>query len=256
MIYQKILGRDISEKTAVEIERICNYIQHPVVFNELPENNPYGFGRADWFAEPNWIVFSITNLPQPFFEANLLHELYHLCQYYEGFPMTQTKVQPRLSPKDQGFLDRIGSASASLVLDLDVCDRIKKFGLSSGYFFDIRYHQVMSFHFDRLTYRDDQVSMILRIAGIILQNDPWQARNVIQHYHSKNKYITQRAQKLASRIKRYDHNSPKGCIKCLTVMYDYLKIWDWQTITFRGAVFPDSQAANTFLGNCGHPDRE
>lgn len=256
MIYQKILGREISEKTATEIERISNYIQRSVVFQELPENNPHGFGFANWFAEPNRIVSSITNLPQPFFEANLLHEMYHLCQYHEGFPMTQTKIQPLLTPKDQGFLDEIGSASTSLVLDLDVCDRIKNFGLSSGYFFDVRYHQAMSFHFDRLTFRDDQVSMILRIAGIILQNDPWQARNVIQHYQSKNKYITQSAQKLSAKLKKCDHNSPEGCFKCLTVMYDYLKIWDWQTITFRGAAFPDSQAANTFLGNCGQPDRE
>lgn len=256
MRYQKILGRDISKKTALEIERILNYIQHPVVFQELPEYNPHGFGCANWFAEPNRIVSSVTNLPQPAFEANLLHELYHLCQYHDGFPMTRTKIQPWLSQNDQNFLNGIGAAAASLILDLDVCDRIKNFGLSSGYFFDTRYHQAMSFHFDQLTHRDDKVSMILHIAGLILQNDQWQARNVIQHYQAKNKYITQKANGLAKKLKKCDHNSPEGCFKCLTVMFDYLGIWDWQTITFLGQDFPDSQAANTFLDNCGQVDSE
>lgn len=254
--YTEILGKKISEKTVAEIERIIDYIQHPVTFQEIPEENSHGFGYSNWFAEPIKIVASITHLPQNAFEANLLHELYHLCQHYENFPMTSTKRQTNISRNDEDFLNRIGSMSASLILDLDVCDRIENFGLSSGYFFDVRYRQAMSYHFDQLTRRDDQVSMILRVTGIILQCSKRQAQEVCQHYQGKNKYIVRKASSLAKKVMGLDHNSPEGCFKCLTVMYDYLNIWDWQEINYSGMVWGDSRAANTFLSSCCHSDSE
>lgn len=254
--YSEILGRHISEKTSSEIARIIDEIQCTVVFQELPEDNSHGFGYCNWFAKPDKIVASVTSLPQLAFEANLLHESYHLCQHHENFPMTSTKRQKNISAHDQDFLDRIGTVSSSLVLDLDVCDRIDNFGLNSAYFFDIRYRQAMSFHFEQLTRRDDQVSMVLRIAGVILQNSRRQSMEVCQHYQAKNRYIVQKAKGLARIIQRIDHNSPEGCFKCLTAMYDYLNIWDWQEIFFRGQVFRDSQAANTFLDSCCPRDSE
>ena len=89
--YSQILDMPISNKTAGEIERIVEHIKHPVIFKPLPINNPIGFGRADFTAYPEWIVYSIKDLPQKYFEANLLHELYHLCQVVECFPTTKTK---------------------------------------------------------------------------------------------------------------------------------------------------------------------
>ncbi len=247
MKYSVILGRDVSQSTAKEIERIESYINHSIRFEYLPEDNPHGFGYADFLAEPDRIVHSVTNLPQSAFEANLLHESYHLCQAHDGFPTTSTIPQPDLNKNDYEFLCRIGSASASTILDLDVCDRIKSFGLSSEYFFNVRYQQAISLNLEKLTHRDDRVSVTIRLAGIILQNSRFQSQNVIKHYQVNNQNITRKAQKLASKIKRCNHNTPIGCFECLTAMYDYLDIWDWQAIIFQDMVIQDSGLANKIL---------
>ncbi len=244
-----ILERTISEKTSIEIQRIIEYLPCSVVFKELPDDNQYGFGYSNPYSKPMEVA-SITSLPQPAFEANLLHELYHLCQYVEKFPTTSTKIVPQLSSKDQAFLDVLGSVSASMVLDLDVCDRISALGLSSGYFFDIRYKNAMSYNYGIITDRDSVASMIIRLAGIILQNSKWQSKNVLEHYQSKNPYIVQRAKSLATKIKKHDHSTPEGCFKCLAVMYEFLDIWDWQIIQFHGQQFFSNAQVNTFLSQC------
>ena len=190
-------------------------------------------------------------MPQKSFEANLLHELYHLCQVVECFPTTETKVQPNINQHDQSFLDGVGSVIVSLILDLDVCDRIDSFGLNSNYFFDKRYNQAMSFHLDETLdpkkHKDSFVSMTVRIAGIILQNKRWQSNNVFKHFQPKNPLIVQKAKRLANKIKKCDHNTSFGCLECLITIYDYLDIWDWQLIHFQNNELATSEQAHNFL---------
>lgn len=243
-----ILGNTVSEKTAIEIGRIQEHIHHKVDFVSLPLDNPIGWGRADWTTSPNWTVRAVTELPQAYFEANLLHELYHLCQVTEGFPLTTTKIQPDISASEQKLIDSAGGALTSVILDLDVCDRIASFGLDSDYFFDHRYQQAMetSFNFDS-NLRNAKVSFTVHIAGIILQNSKWQSNLVLGRCQTQNKQLAQRAKNLAKNLKRIDHSTPDGCFKCLVAGYDYLGIWDWQNIDYRGLQFTSSEQANTFL---------
>ncbi len=238
--YAEILGKHISEKTVAEIERIVGHIQHQVVFERLEDENGVRFGQADWITFPHWTVRSVTDIPQHAFEANLLHELYHLCQVVEGFPQTATKNFPGVSAA--------GSILTSVILDLDVCDRIERFGLSSEYFFNRRYQQAMSqtIRFE-ITNRDDFVSMAICIAGIILQNNERQAREVCQHYQARNPRLVRKTRGLASTIKRTGNSTPEECLKSLAASYDYLDIWDWQLINFQGYTFLSSEQVSTFL---------
>lgn len=251
-----ILGKTVSEKTAAEINRLIEHIQHKVDFVPLPLDNPFGWGQADWYTSPNWTVRIVTELPQAYFEANLLHELYHLCQVAEGFPLTSTKDQPDISIPQQKLIDRAGGALTSVILDLDVCDRIVLFGLDSDYFFDDRYKKAMetSFSFDS-NLRDTKISLTVHLAGIILQNSTWQSNFVLNHCLAQNKLLAQRAKNLAKTLKRIDHSTPEGCLKCLVAGYDYLDIWDWQNIDYQGLQFTSSEQANTFLLS-SHPDSE
>lgn len=238
--YSEILGKKLSEKTAAEIERIIGHIQHQVVFERLEDENGIRFGQADWTTSPHWTVRSVTDIPQLAFEANLLHELYHFCQIVEGFPKTATKDFP--------WVSAAGSILTSVILDLDVCDRIEKFGLSSEYFFNRRYKKAMSQNIRfEITNRDDFVSMTIHIAGIILQNNERQAREVCQHYQTRNPRLVRKSRGLASTIKRTGHSTPEECLKSLAESYDYLDIWDWQLINFQGYTFLSSEQVSTFF---------
>lgn len=251
-----ILGKTVSERTAAEISRILEHIHHKVDFVPMPLDNDFGWGQADWITLPNWTVRAVTELPQAYFEANLLHELYHLCQVAEGFPLTSTKNQPDISASEQKLINRAGGALTSVIHDLDVCDRIASFGLASDYFFDNRYKKAMetSFYFDA-NLRNVKVSFIVHLAGIILQNSKWQSNLVLNRCLTQNKHLAQRAKNLAKTLKGIDHSSPEGCFKCLVAGYDYLGIWDWQIIDYRGIQFISSEQANTFL-LLSHPDSE
>lgn len=252
----EILGKEISEKTATEISRILEHINHDVDFVSLPLDNPIGWGRSDWRTSPNWTVHAVTELPQVYFEANLLHELYHLCQVAEGFPLTSTKNQPSISATEQKRIDSAGGALTSVILDLDVCDRIASFGLDSDYFFDHRYKQAMkiSFSFDS-NLRDAKVALTSHLAGIILQNSKWQSNLVLNRCQTQNRHLAQRARNLSRILKRIDHSTPEGCFLCLVAGYDYLGIWDWQIIDYRGHRFVSHEQVNTFL-LLSRPDSE
>lgn len=250
----EILGKNVSEKTATEISQILEYIHHEVDFVPLPLDNPFGWGHADWTTSPNWTVCAVTELPQAYFEVNLLHELYHLCQVTEGFPLTSSKNQPGISASEQKLIGRAGGALTSVLLDLDVCDRITSFGLDSDYFFDHRYKQAVEtdLNFD-FNLRNIKVFFTVKLTGMILQNSKWQSNLILNRCQTQNKYLAQRAKSLARTLKRIDHSTPEGCFKCLVSGYDYLEIWDWQIINYRGLSFTSSEQANTFLLSF-HPD--
>lgn len=250
--YLEILGRTLSEKTSEEITRILGYIQHSVVFKPLHRQNPYGFGRVDYFSGPDWVVYSVVDIPQPAFEANLLHELYHLCQIIEGFPLTSTKTLFSRQ-EEQALINNAGGAATSIILDLDVCDRIEKFGLNSDYFFDTRYHQALTSPVpEKINTRDAFVFTTVRLAGIILQNSRWQSNKVIQRYQSKNIQLVRKSHGLASRIKKCGHSTPEECFRCLVASYDYLDIWNWQEINFQGFLIQSSEQAKSFLSRFHH----
>lgn len=250
----QILWNEVSENVAAEITRIFNYIGHDVDFTPLPLDNPIGFGQADWTTSPNWTVRSVTDLPQPYFEANLLHELYHLCQIFEGYPTTQTKTLSDLSSQEQEQLDNSGRALTSMILDLDVCDRIHRFGLNSDYFFNLRYNQAKSISFENIDWpRSIDVRFTVNLAGIILQNEKWQSNEILRLCRQQNKRLAQRAEGLSKRIKRIGHSSPLECFQCLIEGYDYLDLWGHQMIEFQNPCFYSREQVNTFL-KCFHSD--
>ena len=252
--YSLILSHTISPKTSEEISRIVTYLNHTVDFKPLPANNSIGFGRTDYTTSPHWTVYSILELPPRVFEANILHELYHLCQVVESFPTTSTRNKPNATLSEKDNFNRLGSLYASVILDLDVCDRISDFGLSSEYFFDIRYKQAMSYHIDyEIVDRCDFISMAMRLAGMILQNNRIQSKNVLDHYKAKNPRLINCAKSLANKIKKIDYHTPVGCLQAISAVYDYLQVWDWQFITYSGQNFTSSEQVHTFLLQ-SHPD--
>ena len=245
-----ILGRDISEKTAAELERIYDHIGHTVEYVKITPNDQIGFGRADWTADPCWKVYSVTNLSLHYFEVNLLHEHYHLCQYVDGFPMTTTKELSNTSISDYATIRSLGGHISSVILDLDVCDRIDELGLDSNFFFEARYQQAMKYDF-RLhgTYRPEDILVTVSVAGIILQNTKKQIKHVLKHCQEQNAALAERAVALANLIREHDHRTPFGCFKCLVAVYDYLNVWRWQEIEFYGHVFASHEDASTFLAS-------
>ncbi len=245
-----ILGQEISKETAAELERIYDHIGHKVDYVPLPLDNPIGFGRADWTTAPNWTVSSVTDLPQHYFEANLLHEHYHLCQIAEGFPRTNTKIIPGISSTDQQAIDTAGGALTSVIFDLDVCDRIAAFGLDSDHFFNVRNQQALKFGLPIGNIsRPNKVLFTVRTAGLILQNPTWQVNMILPRFRAQNRQITQRAENLANRIRKLDHSTPLGCFECLVIGYDYLSLWDWQLIRFHDHIFTSHEQAHTFLSS-------
>ncbi len=252
--YSIILDHQISSKTSSEIERIIKYLNHSVIFQPLSANNAIGFGRADYTTSPHWTIYSLVDLPPRAFEANILHELYHLCQLVEKFPTTSTRIKPNATSIENNEFGQAGSVYASVILDLDVCDRLSKFGLSSEYFFDSRYKQAMSCQIkSEITDRCYFVATAMRIAGIILQNNKIQVQNVLAHFKSKNPRLVHCAKSLANKIKKVDYHTPDGCLQSLSITYDLLDIWDWQFINYKDSSFTSSEQVHTFLLQ-NHPD--
>lgn len=248
-----ILGKEVSEQTATEIERIFTHLPCQVDFKPLPLDNPFGWGRSNWLTKPKWTVLSVTELPQRYFEVNLLHELYHLCQIAEGFPQTAPKDFSEPLNQEQELLRNASRGLISVILDLDVCDRISAFGLDSNFFLDSRYKQAKESSFQvPPTVADVTVKLTIFLTGFILQNNIFQVNDILRRCEAQNPFVVYRAQELASMVKAYDHNTAMGCFECLVACYDYLNLWNWQYIEFRGTQFISSKQAKTFLSGSHH----
>ena len=123
-----ILGIDVSENASRQIKSLCDSFQRPVRFlriDDTPDktgnNNELSGGDETMY----YPVYLQTGADRRLFEANALHELFHIRQYEAGFPALCNK-NSQLYSTDRDFVEELGRSVFSVVLDIEVFDRMRE----------------------------------------------------------------------------------------------------------------------------------
>jgi len=133
----KILGKSLSRKFLQFYEEVKPRLGMQVKFEVIRLSRlGYLFGASK---VENSIarVMLRTDLPRLAFEHTIAHELIHVLQTREGWP--EASCGAKLS--DDSIEEEVAGLIASLVLDLDVEDRLKKVSFDRSYSDGVRYSQ-------------------------------------------------------------------------------------------------------------------
>ena len=129
--YMKILNKRVSQRFASFYAKIVAQIGEPMLcLTQTP-------GRGECrFVDETCVVSLRTDLSKSGFEAHIAHELTHALQRKEGWPRVVSRY-PDNSP-----VVEIGIMLVSIVLDLNVEDRLNAWGFDSRWIIDEQYRNL------------------------------------------------------------------------------------------------------------------
>lgn len=131
-----ILNRTISNKTEQIVNNILSLLNKPIIYNNLGIIKDC-FGQCCQ-NDTNYFVWLDDTLPEEAFETNLVHELIHLTQMKKMLPDAVS-----ITEKAEGEIE-FAKIINSTILDLEVEEKIKEYGLKSIYFSIARLKQMKS----------------------------------------------------------------------------------------------------------------
>ena len=180
----KILNEQLSSHEEKLIKEVEESLHKPVHYCYL-NNELSNFGAADYFSNPNfYTVYSQKGLHGHNFVNNILHELFHLCQIEEGYPTSSTK-NTLITIGEQQYFNSIGTLSASVILDLDVNERLLSVGYDSKYFFDYRYQEALDLFYNHsIVYKDafENAQLILNLILMRITDTQEHSNHIFELY--------------------------------------------------------------------------
>ena len=131
----KILGKSVSQEFLHFYEDLQPRLGMQIKFEVIrPFRIGYVFGAYDDSAGR---VMLRADLPRPAFEHTAAHELLHVLQAKEGWP----KASRGATLSEDCIEEEVAGLIASLVLDLDVEEQLRKLGFDRSYSDNVRYKQ-------------------------------------------------------------------------------------------------------------------
>lgn len=112
----KILNKAVSKEFESFYE---DTVAHIGIQPKFQRNPPHGLLGSFCLEAGVPVIRLSTNMNRPIFEHTVAHELCHALQRMEGWPTIVSRLD------DKSPIAQIGRHLASLVLDLDVSDRLK-----------------------------------------------------------------------------------------------------------------------------------
>lgn len=129
-----VLDRVISNKVELIMKTIMERLPKPIIFMDL-KNQKGCFGKCGQDSN-SFFVWLNVSLPDDAFETNLIHELIHLTQMLKNIP----DARP-INDSAEGERE-FAQILNSLILDIEVEEKLKSYGLDSSYFSNERLKQM------------------------------------------------------------------------------------------------------------------
>lgn len=236
-----ILGKEISEESAVNISRIESQLNKQVIYGFTDRQKTLSYGQCDAWQPDAYYVYcrqdllNVTrkkqiNIP---FETNILHELSHLCQIEAGYPCTGTRNTPQTQTNPELF-EAAGSLFSSSILDLDVDYRLKQMGYTSSYFYEQRLIRAdkIARHGYVCGSIEDFVRMAVQLMCLAICYPNKSIDNLLLLYSQKNPELIANVRALVSNICEIGYGDPDGSFRCLVFLFSAFNLWSTHEIYF------------------------
>lgn len=241
----EILSHTVSYKAEILINELISNFKNDVSFHDISEINQTGFGACNL---TNYIVYLRTDLYGEPFETNVLHELYHLCQYEEGFPVTSTLFNC-ITRNDKNYFSGLGSAITSSLYDLDVYRRLMLNKYDSSYFHKSRYKRLKAELSSAAPFNcSDKYDFAYWSANCItLLCAPHKDEYLLSQLRKENSKLYYSANSLYLMFCEKGYTDARSCLVCIAEAFKALDIWDIQQIQYNGSIFGSYKAVMDYL---------
>lgn len=170
-------------------------------------------GRGECRFEEGTAVISLrTDLSRSSFEHQIAHELIHALEYKEGWPTVVSRY-PDASP-----IAELGSMLGSIVLDLNVEERLKPWSFESTWITDAQYRNLKKAILDEDapstgTLRWRKAAMMYAYASLTQPAKKWDKLKKL--FLRRAPRIERKGEKLACILKRNGWNTPDQALASL-----------------------------------------
>lgn len=228
-----ILGKTISEKTAVFVSSIEQSVRLPIQYldNSTRPNTTYRvFGTVDTHPlDGIYKVWLMPDLTQEDYEANLLHELHHIVQVESGYSEVYNKNTVEFHSKDRAFIQEVGAHLSSFVLDMDVDIWLERNGYSQEHFFRTNYDSLIANCHHQYTLLNDPLNfanLSLALLHIASHFDDDAAQTLFNAYSTYPKVINA-ASKLRNTLRAMKIDNPTAAAHAHCLIIDFLELWKY-----------------------------
>ena len=167
------------------------------------------------------------------FEANIAHELSHILQLEEKFPLT-------VRPYEDPWVHRFGSELASLILDQDVIERMKTNSFDSSFFNKQKYMMMKEKAYSENSKSKPEninpkfmleISLRLAYCCFILSTEKM---NFLKGQWGKySQESVDNASELHNIILKNNYDTPEKALKSMIEVNSYLSTWQYCYINNR-----------------------
>jgi len=196
----KILNKSVSER----FESFYKDIAARIGAHKFCPNPPGGI-LGDCHLEDGVIVVRLrTDVNKSRFEQNVAHELLHALQIVEGWPTIKSRLP------DNSAVAQLGATLASLVLDLNVEDRLKQLPFDSKPVIGDQYRNLTKAILGEIpssgSYQWRRAVMMYIYASLIQPPRKW--KKLGELFLERAPHIARKGEELALLVKRHSWNTP------------------------------------------------
>lgn len=253
---RKVLTKNLSLKGSQLLMNLEQSIQKPIVFYPISDLKHCGqlssYGSTDFFSSEAYIVWLREDLPKDAFEANLFHELRHIQQVENSFPIVCNKDTELFNSPEKSFFEEIGSHLQSVILDIDVHKWLDLQGYSSEFFIKERFTGLMKNKDVLYNNLDDKYNFANLCLAFFLFFFFASNEQKVQFKDAYSRYplALSFAEELSYEINNIGPYTPQLAALSMGILIDKLALWDSHYILFSEQKVRTVKEFETFKQSC------
>ena len=226
----EILGIAISDRAVKQIEELCGAFSRQVRYLPIESRSDGGGeGTAGDDRAAYYTVYLEHDPDRHMFEANILHELYHIRQFEAGFPALCNKSS-QLYISDSDIVEQIGGSIFSCVLDLEVYERLRECRYSDSVFADADqlYDSLLKAAEVERSDPDDKYDfayLVTIFAKALYLTNPEQDEKLKEQFKNCPR-IMERSLGMRDMLRSNHPGTPESAVIAMGSMLDMLELWD------------------------------
>lgn len=248
-----ILGKTLSPKTSEIVSGMESEFRIPVKYylaSEHPNKSDSVFGSVDPYGVDGFYkVWSRVDIPGEMFETNILHELTHISQVEEGYPIVCNKNSADLHSSNRDFIEELGAHLGSAVLDIDVQRRLLACGYENCEFAERNAAGLIATSNHDYNQLNDPLNYAMLVVSLLMVASlvSTATRDALCTAYGRYTPVIADVRFLYDKIQQIGTSTPEKAAASLGAIIDHLSLWSYYLIYLDGKRIRTPGEYSTFL---------
>ena len=248
-----ILGKTLSPKTSEIVSGMESEFRIPVKYysaSERPNKSDSIYGSVDPYGAGGFYkVWLRADITDELFETNLLHELTHISQVEEGYPIVCNKNSADLHSSNRDFIEELGAHLGSAVLDIDVQRRLLACGYEDCEFAERNAAGLIATSNHDYNQLNDPLNYAMLVVSLLMVASlvSTATRDALCTAYRRYTPVIADVRFLYDKIQQIGTSTPEKAAASLGAIIDHLSLWSYYLIYLDGKRIRTPGEYSTFL---------